>query len=156
MHKTIYPKQSDIQREWLQVDAAGENLGRLASRVARSLLGKDKPAYTPGVEVGDHVVVVNAAKVQVSGRRLDQKYYYRHSGYPSGIRRISLREQLAAAPDRVIRSAVWGMLPHNSYGRKLLRNLKIYAGPDHPHRSQLPAQGQSRQSVAEKSKAGKE
>lgn len=149
MHKTFYPKQSDIQRDWLLVDAAGENLGRLASRVARSLLGKDKPTYTPGVEVGDHIVVVNAAKVQVSGKRLDQKYYYRHSGYPSGIKKISLREQLEKSPDRVIRSAVWGMLPHNRYGRQLLRTLKIYAGPDHPHRAQKPAQAQSPQTKAE-------
>jgi len=149
LHKTFYPKQSDIQRDWLLVDAAGENLGRLASRVARSLLGKDKPTYTPGVEVGDHVVVVNAAKVQVSGKRLDQKYYYRHSGYPSGIKKISLREQLEKSPDRVIRSAVWGMLPHNRYGRQLLRTLKIYAGPDHPHRAQKPAQVQSPKTKAE-------
>ncbi len=138
MQKTYYPKPDEISREWVVVDADGQNLGRLASRIARILLGKDKPQFTPGVDVGDFVIVVNAEKIAVTGRRLDQKMYYRHSGYPGGLKMINLRDQLAKHPDRVIRSAVWGMIPHNRYGRKLMRKIRIYAGPDHPHSSQQP------------------
>jgi large subunit ribosomal protein L13 len=138
VQRTIHPNPEDIQSAWWLVDASGENLGRLASAVARRLLGKDKTAFTPGVGVGDHVVVINAGKVAVSGRRLDQKFYYRVSGYPSGIKRVSLREQLQSRPERAIRAAVWGMLPHNRYGRKLIRRLKIYAGEEHPHGPQQP------------------
>jgi len=114
------------------------NLGRLASRIARVLMGKDKPQYTPGVDVGDFVIVINAERITVTGKRLDQKIYYRHSGYPGGLKKISLRDQLAKAPERVIRSAVWGMIPHNRFGRKLLKKLKVYAGPEHPHQAQSP------------------
>lgn len=138
MSKTFYPKQSDIQREWVLIDAAGHTLGRLASRISRLLLGKEKPIFTPGVDVGDFVIVVNAAKIQVTGEKLDQKMYYRHSGYPGGLKVMSLREKLKKSPESVIEKAVWGMLPHNRYGRKLMKKLNVYRGPDHPHRAQKP------------------
>ncbi len=142
MYKTYYPKKDDIQRDWYVVDANGENLGRLATRIATVLLGKHKPTYTPGVEMGDTVIVINAGGVQVTGTRtnskLDTKMYYRHSGYPGGLKTKSLREQLATYPDRVIRSAVWGMLPHNKMGRHLLKRLKVYATAEHPHEAQNP------------------
>lgn len=138
MQKTFHPKPEDIERQWQLIDADGQTLGRLATQAARLLLGKHKPIFTPGVETGDYVIVINAAKVQVTGQRLDEKFYYRHSGYPGGMKSISLRDQMAKAPSEVIRSAVWGMLPHNRYGRKLLKNLRVYRGPDHPHRAQRP------------------
>jgi len=138
VQKTYYPKPDEITRNWVLVDADGQNLGRLASNIARVLIGKDKPQYTPGVDVGDFVIVVNAEKIAVTGKRLDQKMYYRHSGYPGGLKQINLRDQLAKFPERVIKSAVWGMVPHNRYGRKLMRKLRIYAGPDHPHAAQQP------------------
>ncbi|HSF79705.1 MAG TPA: 50S ribosomal protein L13 [Anaerolineales bacterium] len=138
MEKTYVPKSGDLSQDWLLVDANDQNLGRLATRIASLLLGKHKPSFTPGVEVGDFVVVVNAERVRVTGNKLDEKIYYRHSNYPGGLKEISLRQQLAKHPDRVLRSAVWGMLPHNKLGRKLIKNLKIYAGPDHPHAAQQP------------------
>ena len=142
MYKTYYPKASEIDRKWFVVDANGENLGRLATRIAAVLLGKHKPTFTPGVEMGDYVVVVNAERVTVTGTKttskMDSKIYHRHSGYPGGLKSISLRDQLRKYPDRVVRSAVWGMLPHNRMGRSLLKRLKIYAGPDHPHGMQRP------------------
>ncbi len=138
MFKTYYPKPEDIESKWLLVDAEGQTLGRLASRISAVLLGKSKPIVTPGVDTGDFVIVVNASKIQVTGERLDQKMYYRHSGYPGGLRTISLRELLKRKPERVIRSAVWGMLPHNRQGRRLLKKMKVYSGPDHPHRPQKP------------------
>ncbi|MBT3337577.1 MAG: 50S ribosomal protein L13 [Anaerolineae bacterium] len=142
MDKTYYPKKDEIQHSWYVVDANGENLGRLATRIATVLLGKHKPTYTPGVEMGDFVIVTNAGGVQVTGTRtnskLDTKKYYRHSGYPGGLTTITLRDQLAKHPDRVIRSAVWGMLPHNKVGRHLLTRLKVYATAEHPHEAQNP------------------
>jgi large subunit ribosomal protein L13 len=138
VQKTYVPKSGDITHEWKLVDANGQNLGRLATRIATILLGKDKPTFTPGVDTGDYVIVVNAERITVTGNKLDDKYYYRHSGYPGGLKKINLRDQLAKYPDRVIRQAVWGMLPHNRYGRKLVKKLKIYAGPDHPHNAQHP------------------
>jgi large subunit ribosomal protein L13 len=142
VYKTYYPKASEIDRKWFIVDANGENLGRLATRIAVVLLGKHKPTFTPGVEIGDYVVVINAERVAVTGTRttskLDSKVYYRHSGYPGGLKSVSLRDQLNKHPDRVLREAVWGMLPHNRMGRSLLKRLKIYAGPDHPHGMQQP------------------
>lgn len=142
MYKTYYPKADDLQSEWLLIDAKGKNLGRLASQIATLLLGKHKPTYTPGVEIGDYVVVVNAAGVTVTGTKTKSKWtekkYYRHSGYPGGLKMISLRDQLRAHPDRVIRHAVWGMLPHNKAGRHLLKRLKVYGGPEHPHAAQNP------------------
>jgi large subunit ribosomal protein L13 len=140
--KTYYPKAADIQRDWVVIDAEGQNLGRLAARIARVLLGKHKPSFTPGVEMGDYVVVVNAERVTVTGTKtrskLDSKIYHRHSGYPGGLSSISLRDQLATHPDRALRGAVWGMLPHNRMGRSVLKRLKIYAGPEHPHNVQNP------------------
>ncbi len=138
MQKTYYPRSEDLQRDWLIVDANGENLGRLASRIARALMGKDKPAYTPGVDGGDFVIVVNAEKIAVTGNKLDEKIYYRHSGYPGGLKQITLREQLERFPDRVLIAAVKGMLPRNRLGRKQLRKMRVYAGPDHPHAAQQP------------------
>jgi len=142
VYKTYYPKASEIDRKWFVVDANGENLGRLATRIAAALLGKHKPTFTPGVEMGDYVIVVNAERVTVTGTRttskLDSKVYHRHSGYPGGLRSITLRDQLKKHPDRVVRAAVWGMLPHNRMGRSLLKRLKVYAGPDHPHAMQQP------------------
>lgn len=138
MQKTYYPKPDELSREWVLVDADGQNLGRFSSRIARILLGKEKAQFTPGVDVGDFVIVVNAEKISVTGKRLDQKFYYRHSGYPGGLKKISLRDQLDKFPDRVIRSAVWGMMPHNRFGRKLMKKLRVFAGPDHSHGAQKP------------------
>lgn len=142
MYKTYYPKAGEIERKWFVVDASGQNLGRMATAIARVLLGKHKPTFTPGVEMGDYVVVVNAGKVTVTGTktasRLTTKTYYRHSGYPGGLKSISLRDQLKSRPDRAIRAAVWGMLPHNRRGRSILRRLKIYAEAEHPHTMQNP------------------
>jgi large subunit ribosomal protein L13 len=140
--KTYYPKAAEIQRDWVVIDADGQNLGRLAARIAHVLLGKHKPTFTPGVEMGDFVVVVNTERVTVTGTKtnskLDSKVYYSHSGYPGGLKSISLRDQLNQNPDRALRDAVWGMLPHNRMGRATLKRLKIYAGPNHPHQVQTP------------------
>ena len=138
MEKTYYPKASEITQDWWVADANGQNLGRFASAVARILIGKHKPTFTPGVDTGDYVVVVNCERVVVTGNKLDDKMYYRHTGYPGGLKERTLRDMLAKNPDRVIERAVWGMLPHNKHGRKLLKKLKIYAGPDHPHGAQNP------------------
>lgn len=138
MEKTYYPKAGEVSREWYIVDANGQNLGRLASKIATVLMGKHKPQFTPGVDTGDFVVVVNCERITVTGNKLDDKMYYHHSGYPGGLKKINLRDQLAKHPERVIRSAVWGMVPHNKYGRKLMKKIKIYAGPDHPHGPQNP------------------
>lgn len=138
MEKTYYPKANELKQEWVLVDANGQYLGRLATKIARLLLGKHKPNFTPGVEVGDFVIVVNAERIRVTGNKLTEKFYYRHSNYPGGLKAISLKQQLIQHPDRVIRSAVWGMLPHNRLGRQLIKNLKVYAGPDHPHEAQKP------------------
>ncbi len=138
MDKTYVPKASEIEQDWVLVDANDQNLGRLATQIATVLLGKNKPSFTPGVDTGDFVVVVNCERIHVTGNKLEEKFYYRHSQYPSGLTTTSLREQLKGHPDRVIRSAVWGMLPHNKYGRQIIKKLKIYAGPDHPHEAQQP------------------
>ncbi len=136
--KTISAKPHEIEREWFVVDAQGHTLGRLASRIATILRGKHKPIYTPHVDCGDYVIVVNAEKINVTGQKLDKKMYYRHSGYPGGLKQISLRRQLQTHPDRVIEAAVRGMLPKNRLGRKMFKKLKVYAGPDHPHQAQQP------------------
>lgn len=138
MDKTYIPKAAEISQEWYLVDASGQNLGRLATQIAAVLLGKHKPNFTPGMDTGDYVIVVNSEKVQVTGKKLQEKFYYRHSIYPSGLKEISLRDQLERHPDRVIRSAVWGMLPHNKFGRQLIKKLKAYKGPQHPHEAQNP------------------
>ena len=142
MEKTYYPKASEIDRKWYVADADGQNLGRFAAHVAHVLLGKHKPSFTPGVEMGDYVVIVNAERVTVTGTRtsmkLDTKIYHSHSVFPGGLKSVSLRDQLKDHPDRALRSAIWGMLPHNKMGRALLKRLKIYAGPNHPHGLQNP------------------
>ncbi len=138
MQKTYYPKAKEIQRDWVLVDANDQTLGRLATQIAIVLLGKHKPEFTPGVELGDHVIVVNAERITVTGNKMEDKMYYRHSGYPGGLKSINLRDQLTKLPERVIQKAVWGMLPHNRMGRQLMRKLRIYAGPDHPHSAQEP------------------
>ena len=136
--KTYNAKPGEIAREWYVVDADGQTLGRLATEIANVLRGKGKPQYTPHVDTGDFIVVVNAEKVQVTGNKLDQKRSYRHSGYPGGLRSRTLREQLGRRPEEVIRKAVRGMLPKNRLARRQITKLKIYAGPEHPHASQAP------------------
>ena len=136
--RTYSANQRDIRHEWLLVDARGLTLGRLATRIAAVLRGKHKPLYTPHLDCGDFVIIVNAEKVQVTGKKLDQKIYYRHSGYPGGLRQIVLRRQLELHPERVIESAVRGMLPKNRLGRKMFKKLKVYAGSAHPHQAQQP------------------
>jgi len=136
--KTFVPKAIDRKPEWILMDANGQGLGRLATLIAARLMGKDKPTFTPGVEMGNFVVVINAGQLGLTGKRMDTKFYNSHSGYPGGLKTVSLREQLRIHPDRVIRAAVWGMLPHNKYGRKIIKNLKIYAGNEHPHAAQNP------------------
>ncbi|NPA26836.1 MAG: 50S ribosomal protein L13 [Chloroflexi bacterium] len=138
MHRTYYPKADEVTHEWYVIDASGQILGRLAAKVATLLMGKHKPAYTPGVDMGDFVIVINADRVRVTGRKLTDKKYYRHSGYPGGIKETALRDMLRTHPERVIELAVKGMLPKNRLGRKMLRRLKVYAGPEHPHEAQRP------------------
>jgi large subunit ribosomal protein L13 len=136
--KTYSAKPAEITRDWYLVDADGQTLGRLATVIADTLRGKRKPIFTPHVDTGDFVVVVNAEKIVVTGSKLDQKRYYRHSGYPGGLRSRTLREQLERRPTEVLRTAVKGMLPKNKLARHQITKLKIYAGPDHPHASQNP------------------
>ncbi len=136
--KTYVPKAGDIERSWYLVDADGKTLGRLASDIARVLRGKHKPTFTPNDDVGDFVVVVNAAKIAVTGNKLADKVYYRHSGYPGGLREMTLEKMLAKQPEKVIETAVRGMLPHNSLGESMLAKLKVYPGPSHPHEAQKP------------------
>jgi large subunit ribosomal protein L13 len=136
--KTYSAKPGEVTREWYLVDAEGKTLGRLATQIADTLRGKRKPQYTPHVDTGDFVVVVNADKIQVTGNKLDQKRYYRHSGYPGGLRSRTLREQLERRPTEVLRVAVKGMLPKNRLARQQITKLKIYAGPEHPHEAQNP------------------
>jgi len=138
VEKSYYPKAGEIRQEWILVDANDQNLGRLATQVASLLLGKHKPGFTPGVPMGDYVVIINAERIRVTGNKLEDKVYYHHTNYPGGIKSVTLRQQLERHPDRVLRSAVWGMLPHNKFGRQLIKNLKIYAGPEHPHEAQMP------------------
>ena len=136
--RTYSARLQEIEREWLVVDAQGQTLGRLATHIAAVLRGKHKPLYTPHLDCGDFVIVVNADKIQVTGKKMDQKIYYRHSGYPGGLRQIVLRRQMERHPERVIESAVRGMLPKNRLGRKMFKKLKVYAGPTHPHQAQQP------------------
>jgi large subunit ribosomal protein L13 len=136
--RTWNAKPDTIERRWYLVDAEGQTLGRLATRVADTLRGKRKPEYTPHVDTGDFVVVVNAAKVAVTGKKLEQKLYYRHSGYPGGLRARPLRDELERRPTEVIRKAVKGMLPRNRLARQQLTKLKVYPGPEHPHEAQKP------------------
>ncbi len=136
--RTYTLKEKDIQREWYVVDAAGKTLGRLATEIAKILRGKHKPYYTPHMDCGDYVIVINADKIRVTGRKLDQKMYYWHSGYPGGLKSVTLRRQLQTHPERVLQAAVRGMLPKNRLGRKMFKKLKVYASPEHPHQAQQP------------------
>jgi large subunit ribosomal protein L13 len=138
MMKTYSQKGSEVQRDWYVVDASGQTLGRLATQIATLLRGKHKPTFSPNLDGGDFVVVVNADKVRVTGRKEDQKMYYRHSGYPGGFRAIPYRRMMATHPDRILRFAVKGMLPKTRLGRQQITKLKIYAGPTHPHAAQQP------------------
>lgn len=136
--KTFVTKPADVERSWYVIDAEGQTLGRLATQIAVLLRGKHKPIYSPSVDCGDYVVVINAEKIHVTGRRLDQKKYYHHSGYPGGLSEISLRDQLDRYPTRAIEAAVRGMLPKNKLGRKMFKKFKAYAGTEHPHQAQMP------------------
>lgn len=138
MQKSYYPKAAEIVGQWYIVDANGQNLGRLAARIAAVLLGKHRPDYTPGVDLGDHVVVTNCEKIAVTGNKMVEKIYYRHSGYPGGLTETSLKRMLATHPERVIQTAVRGMLPHTKQGRQMIKKLKVYAGTEHPHAPQKP------------------
>jgi large subunit ribosomal protein L13 len=137
--KTYSAKPKEIEQHWYLVDAEGQTLGRLATRIADTLRGKRKPEYTPHIDTGDFVVVVNAEKISVTGKKREDKIYYRHSGYPGGLRERTLGEELARRPTEVLRKAVKGMLPRNRLARRQLTKLKIYAGPEHPHEAQNPA-----------------
>ena len=136
--KTYTPRAGDVDRKWFVVDAEGKVLGRLASEIVNVLKGKHKPTYSPHMDMGDHVVVVNAEKVRLTGRKAEQKVYYRHTGYPGTIRSTSIERMLADHPERVLQKAVRGMLPHNILGREMFRKLRVYAGPDHRHGAQQP------------------
>ena len=136
--KTYVPREGEIRREWWLVDAEGKTLGRLATEVASRLRGKHKPGFTPFLDTGDHIIVVNAEKVVLTGRKLSDKYYRRHSGYPGGLKEVSAKEMIKKHPERLIESAVKGMLPKGPLGRQMARKLKVYKGPSHPHASQQP------------------
>jgi large subunit ribosomal protein L13 len=136
--RTWNAKPAEVERQWYVVDAEGQTLGRLATRIADTLRGKRKPGYTPHVDSGDFVIVVNAEKISVTGKKLEQKRYYRHSGYPGGLRSRLLGDELQRRPTEVIRKAVKGMLPRNRLARAQIGKLKVYAGPDHPHQAQQP------------------
>ena len=136
--RTFSPKASDVQRRWHVIDASDVVLGRLASQTAILLRGKHKPVFAPHVDTGDFVIIVNAAKVALSGNKLHDKKAYRHSGYPGGLRAVAYSELMERSPERAVEKAVRGMLPKNTLGRKMLSKLKVYAGPDHPHQAQMP------------------
>ena len=136
--KSYMARPLEVERKWYVVDAEGQTLGRLATEIARILRGKNKPQYTPHVDVGDFVVVVNAEKVVVTGKKAEQKVYYRHSGYPGGLKTTSYEEMLERKPTEILRRAVKGMMPKTRLGRQQLKKLKIYAGPEHPHEAQRP------------------
>ncbi len=136
--KTYVPKKEDIERKWYVIDASGKPLGRIATQIATILRGKHKPIYTPFMDTGDYVVVINADKVILTGSKEEKKVYYRHSGYPGGIKAIPYKKMKEKFPERIIRIAVKGMIPHNSLGRKMLKKLKVYKGSEHPHKAQMP------------------
>ena len=136
--KTFVPKEEDIEKTWYVIDAEGKTLGRLASKVATVLRGKHKPYFTPHMDLGDHVVVINAEKIHVTGKKAQQKVYSHHTGYPGGLRQVNFETLQRTQPEQIIMKAVWGMLPHNRLGRKLLKKLRVYAGPEHPHQAQRP------------------
>jgi large subunit ribosomal protein L13 len=135
--KTYSPKAKDIEREWWVIDAADKTLGRIATQVANLLMGKHKPIYAPHIDTGDYVVVINAAKVKVTGQKAEQKIYYRYSGYPGGLKSPSFKELFSKDPSRVMEIAVKGMLPNNRLGRAMFKKLKVYSGNEHPHQAQI-------------------
>lgn len=137
MEKT-YVIKGKPEANWVLIDAEGETLGRLATRIAATLMGKDKPDFTPGATMGDSVIVINAKGIQANPTRVKEKIYYRHSNYPGGLKAVTYTDQLANHPDRIIKSAVKGMLPHNRYGRELMKRLRVFAGAEHPHKGQQP------------------
>jgi large subunit ribosomal protein L13 len=137
--RTLSAKTNEVDRDWHVVDATDQPLGRLASKVATVLRGKHRPDFTPHADAGDFVIVINADKVKLTGNKLDKKFYFRHSGYPGGIKATSYRELLEKRPEKAIEKAVWGMLPKNHIGRRTHKKLKVYAGPKHPHAAQKPA-----------------
>lgn len=136
--KTFSAKPAEVKRDWYVIDATGKTLGRLATEVARRLRGKHKPEYTPHVDTGDYIVIVNAEKVHVTGNKFNDKMYYQHSGYPGGMKSTSFEKMIQKSPERIIEIAVKGMLPKNPLGRAMYRKLKVYAGPDHAHSAQQP------------------
>ena len=138
MNRTYSPKLAEIEHEWFVIDAAGIPLGRLSTQVARLLMGKHKPTWAPHIDVGDFVIVVNAEKTVLTGRKETDKVYHRHTGYPGGLKSETAGDRRKRKPTKLVEGAVWGMLPKNSLGRKLLRKLKVYAGPEHPHQAQQP------------------
>ncbi|RTZ92558.1 MAG: 50S ribosomal protein L13 [Deltaproteobacteria bacterium] len=145
MRRTTMAKAEETERKWVLVDADGKILGRMAAEIAAILRGKTKPTFTPHMDAGDFVVVINAEKVALTGRKWSQKMYYHHTGYPGGIKSISAEKLRQKRPEEIIRKAVWGMLPKNRLGRKLIKKLKVYAGPDHPHVAQRPEPLQAEQ-----------
>ncbi len=136
--KTYHPKKDQVQQKWWLINADGQILGRLATEIAVLLRGKNKPQFAPSADVGDFVVVVNAEKISVTGNKLEDKIYYHHSQYPGGIKEKKLKEMLETKPEEVIRKAVWGMIPKNKLGRAIIKKLKVYRGPEHPHQAQNP------------------
>ncbi|MEW6399723.1 MAG: 50S ribosomal protein L13 [Bacillota bacterium] len=138
MQKSYLPHKEDVKRRWYVIDAAGKPLGRVAVLAAQVLRGKHRPDFTPYLDTGDHVIIVNAEKVALTGKKLQQKTYFRHSGYPGGVRLVSARDMRARNPERMMKLAVWGMLPHHRLGRQIIRKLKVYRGPEHPHAAQRP------------------
>ncbi len=136
--KTYIPKKGEIEKKWYIVDAKGKVLGRIASEIAKLLRGKNKPQYTPFLDTGDFVIVINAEKVKVTGKKERDKIYYSHSGYPGGLKERRLEELRAKKPEEIIKKAVWGMLPKNALGRKMFKKLKVYRGDEHPHKAQKP------------------
>jgi len=136
--KTFSAREEDVEKKWLVIDAEDKVVGRLATEIATILRGKNKPIFTPHVDTGDFVVVVNADKVRFTGKKWNQKKYYRHSGYPGGLKEIVAQKLLQQKPEEIIKHAVWGMIPHNRLGRKMIKKLKIYSGSEHPHQAQKP------------------
>ena len=136
--QTYIPKMNEINQKWLIVDADGQILGRFASEVASILRGKNKPIFTPHMDVGDHVIIINAGKIRVTGKKAKTKKYYRHTGYPGGLRSDSYSDLIKSNPAKILEKAIWGMLPHNKLGKKIYKKLKIYAGNEHPHEAQKP------------------
>jgi large subunit ribosomal protein L13 len=136
--RTVFTKKDEVERKWYLIDANNAVLGRLAVKIANYLRGKNKPIFTPNADTGDFIVVVNAEKVKLTGRKLDDKVYYRHSGYPGGIKSETARERMNKAPEMILEDAVWGMLPKGRLGRAMIKKLKVYRGPEHPHEAQKP------------------